>query len=238
MSRLVIGLVGGIASGKSTVARLWALERDAVHVDADAIARRVLERPEVKAELRRRLGLGRGRIDRQMLAQKVFLDPKALRILEEVTHPRIREALLRAVRTARAPHVLLDAALLQETGADKLCDAVVYVACPARARRARSRRTRGWSEKDHRAREARQWSCGRKRARADEAIDNSGDPRRTRREVRRVIRRIESRARSEDEGSQPRPPPSRPARTSPTWSRGSTRARRTSRSSRSSGSPT
>jgi len=196
MSRTVIGLVGGIASGKSTVARLWALERRAVHVDADAIARRVLGRADVRAALARRLrGLGKGRIDRDVLARTVFLDPRALKALEEVTHPRIREAMVRAIERAKAPYVLVDAALLQETGADSLCDAVVYVACPARTRRARSRKTRGWSEEHHRAREARQWSCRRKRARADFAVDNSGDAARTRREVRRLIARIESRKR-------------------------------------------
>ncbi|MCK6458282.1 MAG: dephospho-CoA kinase [Planctomycetes bacterium] len=191
MSRLVIGLVGGIASGKSTVARLWALETAAVHVDADAIAREVLGRREVLAALRRRIkGLGKGRIDRQMLAEKVFKDPRALKALEEVTHPRIREAIVLAIGRAKARHVLLDAALLQETGADELCDAVVYVACPARKRRARTRRTRGWTDAHHRAREARQWSCMRKRARADLSIDNSDGQERTRSEVRRLIARL------------------------------------------------
>lgn len=194
MSRLVIALVGGIASGKTTVARLWAAERRAVHVDADAIARRVLARPGVRAALARRLpGVGaKGRIDREMLSHRVFRDRRALAALEEVTHPPIREAIVLALRRARAPYVLLDAALLQETGADGLADRVVYVACPARKRRARTRRTRGWSETHHRAREARQWSCRRKRGRADFTIDNGGPPSRTRREVRRLIRRMES----------------------------------------------
>jgi dephospho-CoA kinase len=193
MSRVVIGLVGGIASGKSTVARLWAEERGTVHVDADAIARKVLARPEVRAALNRRLpGVGKaGRIDRAMLTERVFRDRSALAVLEEVTHPRIRRAFLSAVRRARRPYVLLDAALLQETGGDALCDHVVYVACPARTRRGRTRRTRGWSEGHHRSREARQWSCRRKRARADFAIDNSGSPVRARHDVRRIIRRIE-----------------------------------------------
>jgi dephospho-CoA kinase len=195
MSRLVIALVGGIASGKTTVARLWAAERGSVHVDADAIARRVLARPEVRAALAHGLpGVGaKGRIDREMLAHRVFRDRRALAALEEVTHPAIRKAIVLAIRRARTPHVLLDAALLQETGADALADVVVYVGCPARKRRARTRRTRGWTEAHHRARELRQWSCRRKRAHADFAIDNGGPPSRTRREVRRLIRRIESR---------------------------------------------
>jgi len=193
MSPITIGLVGGIASGKSTVARLFATERLAVHVDADAIARRVLDRPAVRAALARRIpGIGaRGSLDREMLARKVFGDARALAALEEITHPAIRRGVEAALRRARTPYVLLDAALLQENGADALCDLVVYVACPARTRRARTRRRRGWSEAHHRAREARQWSCRRKRARADFVVDNGNGLDRTRRDVRRLIRKIE-----------------------------------------------
>lgn len=128
-----------------------------------------------------------------MLAERVFRDRSALQALEEVTHPPILRAVVAAVKRARARYVLLDAALLQETGADALCDHVVYVACPARTRRGRTRRARGWSEAHHRSREARQWSCRRKRARADHVIDNSRAEARTKRDVRRLIRRIETR---------------------------------------------
>jgi dephospho-CoA kinase len=193
MSRTVIGLVGGIASGKSTVAALLAEERKALCLDADAIARRVLERPDVQRALARRFPGARGpdgRMDRRKLARRVFSDRRALDDLERLTHPRIRAALERALRRARERTVVIDAALLQETGADGLCDVVVYVACPARTRRRRAR-ARGWTEAEHRAREARQWSCRRKRALADHTVWNGGDPGRTRREVRRMLQRIE-----------------------------------------------
>ncbi|MHC4933768.1 MAG: dephospho-CoA kinase [Planctomycetota bacterium] len=163
-------------------------------MDADVIARRVLARPAVRKALARRIpgvvGPG-GKVNRTKLAQRVFKNPRALLALEEITHPPIRRAIRQAVRRERKPYVLLDAALLQERGAAELCDWVVYVACPARVRRARSRRDRGWSEREHRAREAQQWSCRRKRAHADLVVDNSGDPARTRRDVERVLRRIE-----------------------------------------------
>lgn len=179
------------------VATLFAEERSAVHLDADSVARRVLARPEVVKAVARRIpgAVGDdGKMDRQKLAREVFSNPQALAALEEITHPPIRRAMERAIRRARAPYVLVDAALLQETGADRLCDAVVYVACPARTRRARTRRHRGWSDEEHRAREARQWSCRRKRAAADLVMDNAGDAARTRREVRRVLRRLERRS--------------------------------------------
>ncbi len=179
------------------VATLFAEERSAVHLDADGVARRVLDRPGVRKAVARRFpgAVGPdGKMDRQKLARKVFSDPQALAALEEITHPPIRRAIERAIRRARAPYVLVDAALLQETGADELCDAVVYVACPARTRRARTRRHRGWSEAEHRAREARQWPLRRKRAGADLVVDNSGDLARTRSDVRRVLRTLERRS--------------------------------------------
>ncbi|MHC4549790.1 MAG: dephospho-CoA kinase [Planctomycetota bacterium] len=196
MSRIVIGLVGGIASGKSTVAALFAEERPAANVDADAIARRVVGRPAVQKALVRRIpGIaGRdGKMDRTKLTHRVFSSARALAALEEVTHPLIRRAIVRAIARAPTPYVLVDAALLQETGADELCDAVVYVACPARTRRSRTRRSRGWTAAEHRAREARQWSCRRKRSRADFVVDNAGEAARARRVVRRILRRIERR---------------------------------------------
>jgi dephospho-CoA kinase len=178
------------------VATLFAEERSADHLDADSVARRVLDRPAIGKAVAREIpgAVGRdGKMDRQKLAREVFSNPQALAALEDITHPPIRRAMERAIRKARAPYVLVDAALLQESGADELCDVLIYVACPARTRRARSRRHRGWSEAEHRAREARQWSCRRKRAAADLVIDNGSDEARTRRSVRRVLGRLERR---------------------------------------------
>jgi len=197
MLSTVIGLVGGIASGKSTIAGYLRERLKAVHVDADAVARRVLERPFVRKTLSERfpeLKNPAGSMNRAALADLAFSDPQALEALEQATHPLIRKALERAVSRANAPFVLLDAALLQETGADALCDCVVYVACPARKRRRRARRTRGWSEEEHRRREARQWPVRRKRARADLAVDNGGAPEQTRDEVERLVGRIRTRS--------------------------------------------
>jgi dephospho-CoA kinase len=133
-------------------------------------------------------------MDRKELARMAFSSPRALAALEAITHPPIRRAIEARIRRARQDLVVLDAALLQETGADALCDQVWYVACPARERRRRARRGRGWSEAEHRAREARQWSCRRKRARADGVIDNGADEARARRDVRRALRGIERRS--------------------------------------------
>jgi dephospho-CoA kinase len=185
MSGIVIGFVGGIASGKSTVARLFQERLPGELLDADAIAARVRSRPSVRNALTARFGT----VEPGALARIVFSDPNALSDLERITHPPIRRALERALGKARGA-VYLDAALLQESGLDELCDAVVYVACPARKRRARSRRNRGWSEADHRRREANQWPLRRKRARADYVVDNGGDEARTSRDVARVLKQV------------------------------------------------
>ncbi|MCZ6572647.1 MAG: dephospho-CoA kinase [Planctomycetota bacterium] len=192
----MIGLVGGVASGKSMVARLLAEERPAFRIDADAITHEVLDRPGVARRIAARFpGTRRrgGGIDRRKLAARVFggRSRRALDDLEAIMHPPIRETLKRAIARSRSPLVLVEAALLQENGADGLCDAVVYVAAPARVRRARALSRHGWTEREHRAREAGQWPLRRKRARADIVVDNGGPVERTRRSVRAALRRID-----------------------------------------------
>ena len=195
MTRIVVGIVGGIASGKSTVAAELAVACGAGRLDADAVARRVLMRPGVRDEVGRALprAVGRdGTVDRARLAELVFRDGKALARLESILHPPIRRALQRRLERAEERVVVIDAPLLQETGLDGLCDLVAYVACPARLRRARSRRARGWTRKEHDAREARQWSCGKKRVHADFVVRNGSDPRAFRSDLRRISKRIEA----------------------------------------------
>ncbi len=196
MPPLVVGFVGGVSSGKSTVARIFAEEREATRIDADSLARRVLGLRSVRKALRKRFpGLmdRHGTLDRQALAVRVFADREERVALESILHPPIRKAMERTIKRARTRYVLLDAALLQESGADRLCGAVVYVRCPARVRRGRALRGRGWSADHHAAREASQWSLRRKRAGATDVIDNGNGSERTRREVRRVLRRLERR---------------------------------------------
>ena len=195
MSHTVIGLVGGIASGKSTVAAVFSELLAGRTVDADAIARRVVARRAVAEEILSHIpgSLGEGgTLDREKLAKIVFSDQKSLKQLEAITHPPIRRAIMAALGQAgRSAVTYLDAPLLLENGLAELCDAVVYVACPAETRRRRATRNRGWTEAEHRKREARQWSCRKKRAHADFVVDNSGDLARARRDVRRVLRQLE-----------------------------------------------
>jgi len=186
----LIGLVGGIASGKSLVAeQLQAL--GGVLLDADRAGHDVLRDKEVIEALHKRWGDGiialDGSLSRSVIAKIVFsagnLEEK--RYLESVTHPRIAARLQEQIAqqsAAGAKLFIVDAALLFEAGWDKLCDQIIFVSCPREIRLARAR-SRGWSESDFLAREASQLPLDEKRSRSGHLIDNSGPAEQTRQQV-------------------------------------------------------
>jgi dephospho-CoA kinase len=180
---VVIGIVGGVASGKSAVARMFE-SLGAVRLDADHAGHLVLRQPDVRELLVARWGEtildAAGHVDRSRVAIIVFdTRPQGadeLQFLESVTHPRIREELQRqldAAAAAGAPAAVLDAALLLEAGWDELCDHRVFVEVPCTERLRRARQ-RGWSTAEWEARESAQWPLEEKRRRCDTIIDNSG----------------------------------------------------------------
>lgn len=190
---VVIGLMGGIAAGKSAVAELFAA-RGLCHVDADAIGRAISAEPAVLAEVAAGFGprAVRGdQLDRAELARIVFADPPARARLEAILHPRIRariRAELAAART-RGDSVLLDAPLLLEGGLIEFCDTSVFVdaSLATRARRAASR---GWAPDELPRREAAQAPLAEKRARAAHRIDNDGDLADTERQVEALLQHL------------------------------------------------
>jgi dephospho-CoA kinase len=178
----VIGLLGGVASGKSFVAKQLA-ELGAVVLDGDQAGHEVLRESAVKAALRQRWGdqvFGKdGEIDRKAVGRIVFGEPpdgpRELRFLEQLTHPRIMERLkqqMSQAAAAGAPAVVLDAAVMLKGGWDRLCDTVWFVDAPREVRLARARQ-RGWSEQEFSSREARQETIEAKRRRANAVIDNA-----------------------------------------------------------------
>ncbi len=193
----IIGLTGGIASGKSAVAsELAAL--GAVVLDADRAAHEVLNLPNVQLALVERWGKNvlksSGEIDRTIVAQHVFSDEESgrseLRFLEKTLHPRIREqfeaklAELSAVGTAVAvPVAVIDAPLLLEAGWETLCDSLVFVDSP-RSERLRRASLRNWSEEEFANREALQMPIAEKRQRSTHVLDNSG----TQEDLRELVR--------------------------------------------------
>lgn len=188
----VIGVVGGIAGGKSTVSRQLQ-QLGARSLDADAAGHAVLDEPEVIELLQNRWGIDvmspEQRIDRQAVAARVFGDvPNAAeerRFLESVTHPRIRrrlEAEIDEARRAGAPAVVLDVPLLLEVGWETICDSVLFVDTPREQRLARVAE-RGWTSEELDQREQSQWPLERKKSLADIVIDNSSEPQQTQQQL-------------------------------------------------------
>ena len=180
----IIGLTGGIASGKSAVAaELEAL--GAVVLDADQAAHEVINRPTVQQALVDRWGKGvlkaSGEIDRGAVAERVFSDNAKsraeLRFLEETLHPRIHEqfhAKLAEMASSETAVAVIDAPLLLEAGWGKLCDTLVYVDSP-RADRLGRAKLRNWTEEEFAKREALQMPIAEKRERSTYVLSNGGD---------------------------------------------------------------
>jgi dephospho-CoA kinase len=190
VKRLVVGLAGGVGSGKSTVAAIFTNE-GARGIDADVLAHKVLGLPRIRAALARDWGKGillRGRVDRAALARLAFRSKESVERLNRRVHPEILREIRRQVKRARG-WVILDAPLLFETGADALCDKVIYVSAPF-ALRVRRTRARGWGPGELRRRERFQFPTVYKKKKADYVIDNAGPKSRTEVQTRRIIEEL------------------------------------------------
>jgi dephospho-CoA kinase len=179
-----IGLVGGVASGKSTVAKMLG-ELGAGLLDADRTGHDVInDEPEVREALRKRWGDAvfdaDGRISRPAIAKLVFGEASKtdaeLLFLQDLLHPRIGQRLQsigQEMDAAGKPAIVLDAPLLLEAGWKPFCDLVLMVDVPREIRLARAK-LRGWTEADFDSREAAQVSVDEKRRLADFIITNAG----------------------------------------------------------------
>ena len=176
---ILVGLTGGIGSGKSTVSEMLA-ERGAVIIDADAIVREIQEpgSPLIQ-RLADEFGSGvvddDGALDRQAVADIVFKDPEALKRLNKIVHPAVGEEMNRRVIAQRSTSnvVVLDIPLLTENPREGLQGRIV-VDVPEEIQIRRLVEFRGFSEEDARARMSRQASRDERLAGADYVIDNSG----------------------------------------------------------------
>ena len=174
-----VGLTGGIASGKSTVSRRLS-DLGAVVIDYDQLARDVVEPGSPALDLiARRFGAAAiapdGRMDRAHVGSIVFADPAALKDLEGVTHPAIRDlAAAREAAAGDAAVVVHDNPLLVEMGAAAACDVVIVVDVPEDVQVARMVTDRAMTEADARARIAAQATREQRLAAADVVIDNTG----------------------------------------------------------------
>jgi dephospho-CoA kinase len=179
---ILVGLTGGIGSGKSTVSELLAL-KGAVIVDADAIVREVQEPGQpVLAAIAERFGAGvltaDGALDRAGLAGLVFNDAGALKDLNNIVHPAVRAEMRRQVNEHRASDrvVVMDVPLMVEGGRRRYnVGGVVVVDVPVDVAVDRLVRYRAMEEADARARIGRQVTRDERLAAADRVVDNSGD---------------------------------------------------------------
>jgi dephospho-CoA kinase len=192
----VVGLIGGIGSGKSRVAAEFA-RRGAVIIAGDQLGHEALRQPAVKEQVRQRWGEGvfdaAGEVDRRQLGRIVFADQAELKALEAMTFPWIERGIEQGIRLAqedpRAALVVLDAAILLEAGWNRYCDRLVYVHAPRAQRLARVAAQRGWTAKEVDTRARAQLPLEEKRHRADDMVDNSGSPEETARQVESLLSR-------------------------------------------------
>jgi len=180
----VVGLVGGIGSGKSVVAREASKKRRWFVADADRIGHQTLLLPKVITQLTEQFGNhilnADGQLNRSAIAKEVFgpNQQHQKQQLESIVHPHIRrlaeDQLAEAAQSGQYELLILDAAILFEAGWRPLCDAVVFIDTSWEQRLQRVEQTRNWDADELKKREASQLSLHEKRDRADAIIPNDG----------------------------------------------------------------
>jgi dephospho-CoA kinase len=196
---IVVGLTGGIATGKSTVAQLLR-QRGIRVVEADAIVYALQEPGQpVWRDIREAFGWAtvdeHGRLNRRWLGRQVFSSPAARRRLNDLVHPAVRERLSAAVEEARReglPLIVLDVPLLVESGLHRQVDRVWLVDCDPAQQRDRLKRRSGLTDVEVQQRLAAQWSSQAKRPYADVILDNRGTLEDLAREVDRALATVRS----------------------------------------------
>lgn len=193
---MILGVTGGIATGKSTVTRALA-ELGAAVVSADEVARDVVRPGPVLEQLVKRFGtrilLPDGTLDRRTLGDIVFADAAARADLNGIMHPAIIaevERRLAELTRRQVPLIVYEAPLLFEAGGEKRVDAVLVVLADPPGQLARLVARDGRGEADARARIAAQLPLADKVARADYLIDNSGSPEETSAQVNALYRHL------------------------------------------------
>lgn len=180
MSAYIVGLTGGIGSGKSTVADLLVAQGAAL-VDTDAIAHELTAAggaamPPLLEEFGVGIASPDGALDRAAMRRQVFADPGARTRLEAILHPLIRRVAGERCAAANAPYVVLAVPLLVESGSYRQrCDRVLVVDCPEDLQVARVVARSGLAPAEVRAIMAAQASRAERLAAADDVVVNDGD---------------------------------------------------------------
>ena len=193
--KLLVGLVGGIGSGKSSVAAALRQHGGWI-IDADQLGHQALHQPAIRAAIRERWGSvvfdETGAVDRRKLAGVVFTHPEERKALESLVHPWIGQAIRAAAENAlndpKCRFVVLDAAIMLEAGWSEVCDNLIYVQSPPEQRLQRVARQRGWTAQDMQKRELAQLPLTEKAARADHILENTGSFEQLNQQVEELLR--------------------------------------------------
>ena len=194
---IIIGISGGIGSGKSTVAQIFA-ELGATVFDADEQVRQLLASDHVKDTLTawwsEDILDSQANLDRAKIAARVFENASDRKKLEHFIHPLVRQARAAALAHAhqsRAPFFVEDIPLLFENSLHTACDVLVFVDVPREQRLARVQ-TRGWDDAELTRREAAQWPLEEKKRLSHHIIDNSREIAHTTSQVRDLLAKLSS----------------------------------------------
>ena len=179
---MLVGITGGIGSGKSAFSGLL-VDRGALGVDADLVAREVADDPAVVQQLKEAFGEdlldNEGKLDRRELGRRAFVSDRVSQRLEEIMRPPLAYAiwrkLERALQSAGSGVVVFDASLIYEWGSEARFDRVVVVDADEEIRVSRALARGGLQEAEIRERMARQMDPLEKKARADYVVDNNGN---------------------------------------------------------------
>jgi dephospho-CoA kinase len=193
MSMLKVGITGNLGVGKTTVAAMFKAHGVKV-IDADELAHTLMKQDRAcQQAIRKSFGdhlIGKQGVDRATLGKIVFNDPKALKILEGILHPRIRKMITDQIKRSASPMVVVDAAILIEAGWDDLVDRIIVVKAKRDVQIRRAMARTGLSRSDVLKRIHRQMPLKEKIKFAAYVIDNSGTPAITKKHVERIFRSL------------------------------------------------
>ena len=205
---LIVGIMGGIASGKSTISKKFC-DLGAEIINADKLAHEVLQYEDVKYKIINLWGegiLNNGEIDRKNLAKIVFFKNNNtnnnktkkninLRKLEAIVHPILKKKIIDKIKEVILNNstqvIVLDIALLMETGLHEICDQLIFIDTPSHIRRQRAYRKRGWKKCELEARERLQSSLEQKQNIANFVIKNRGSKQLINKKIKEIYKKLE-----------------------------------------------
>lgn len=193
MKKRILGITGGVGSGKSAVLGILEREYGAAVIQADLVAHELMEPgqtcyKEIVAAFGRTIVGQDGRIDRLSLGQLVFGDEKARQRLNEMTHPAVKQEIRRRMDESAVSLVVVEAALLLEDRYDEICDEIWYVYADQETRFARLAESRGYTRKRSQTIMDSQMGETELRRRCQATIDNSKDLEQTRVQLAELLR--------------------------------------------------